>query len=59
LLTTAQAAERLGVNRQWIWRLVQAGRLPAIRYGRDWLIAEADLAQLPPRKVGRPPRPSR
>jgi excisionase family DNA binding protein len=44
LLTTAQAAERLGVSPRRVVALITAGRLPAAKFGRDWVIREADLA---------------
>jgi len=54
LLTTAQAAERLGVGPDRVLKLIRAGRLPATKLGRDWLIEEADLERVRDRKVGRP-----
>lgn len=38
MMTIPEAAARLGVNRQWVWRLVKAGRLAGEKRGRDWLI---------------------
>jgi excisionase family DNA binding protein len=55
LLTTTQAAERLGVSRRRVLAMIRSGRLRAERIGRDWLIAEADLALVQERKPGRPP----
>lgn len=43
LLTTAQAAERLSVSVRRVQKLIQAGRLPANRLGRDYVILAADL----------------
>lgn len=31
------------VSRQYILYLIQTGRLPAFRYGREWLIKEEDF----------------
>lgn len=45
LLTTIEAGQRLGVTRWQILALIKAGRLPATKAGRDWLIAEDDLRQ--------------
>lgn len=46
VLTLAQAAERTArpvrVLRLW----ARQGRIPAIKLGREWLIAEADLAAI-------------
>lgn len=56
MLTTAQAAAALGVTVRRVQALVKAGRLPAVKFGRDWLIKAEDLAALQDRKPGRPPR---
>lgn len=42
-LTTKQAAERLGITPRRVQALVTAGRLPAQKIGRDYLIKEDDL----------------
>lgn len=56
LLTTTQAAERLGLTRHGVRLLVVNGTLPATRVGRDYLIREADLAKAADRPgPGRPP----
>ena len=46
LLSTEEAAETLGVSRQYITRLAREGKLTATRAGRDWLIHESGLARL-------------
>jgi excisionase family DNA binding protein len=53
-ITTAQAAVRLNVTVRWIQALIKAGRLPAVRFGRDWQIEESDLVKVADLKVGRP-----
>jgi excisionase family DNA binding protein len=53
-ITTITASERLGVTPQRVRAMIQAGRLPARRIGRDYLINEADLELVKDRKVGRP-----
>lgn len=55
LLTTDQAAERLGVTRSRVHALIQAGRLPAEKFGPVYMIKESDLKLVENRKVGRPP----
>ncbi len=57
LLTTSEAAERLGVTRWRVNALIQAGRLKAEKKGQIYLIAESDLAAVSERKPGRPPKP--
>src|SRR5215813_13440634 len=54
LITTNEAAERLGVTVQRIHALIRDGRLPAERLGRDYVIKEEDLALVADRKPGRP-----
>lgn len=54
LLTVAEAAARLGLSRQRVHALIQAGRLPARRFGHAWAIAEADLALVTRRPTGYP-----
>jgi excisionase family DNA binding protein len=53
-ITTKEAAERLGVKIRMVQLLVQSGRLPASKFGRDYMIKEADLKLVEERKVGRP-----
>ena len=56
LLTTKEVAERLGVTPRRVVAMIQAGRLPADKFGRDYMIKEKDLKQVEDRKVGRPPK---
>lgn len=58
LLTTAEAAARLGIDDSQVRRLIRDGRLPAERFGaRAYAIREEAVAALPKRKRGRPFRP--
>lgn len=54
LLTTKDAADKLGVTVQRIHALIKDERLPAQRLGRDYVINEDDLALVADRKPGRP-----
>jgi excisionase family DNA binding protein len=56
ILTTAQAAKILGVNDSRVRQFILAGRLPAQKFGRDWIIYEKDLSKVADRKPGRPKR---
>lgn len=56
LLTTSQAAQKLGVSAGRVRQMVVDGRLPVVRLGRDNLIRSADLALVKNRKTGRPPK---
>jgi excisionase family DNA binding protein len=53
-LTTKQVAERLGITPRRVQALIEAGRLPASKFGRDYMIKEKDLKLVEVRKVGRP-----
>jgi excisionase family DNA binding protein len=56
ILTTAQAAERLGVSARRVQQLVKDGRLPAEQFGGSLMIREEDLKLVENRKAGRPPK---
>ena len=43
LLTYREAAKVLGVTPRTVWTLVQAGTLPAVRFGRSVRIDPTDL----------------
>lgn len=43
LLTPKEVAERLAVSETTVHRLVARGELPAIRVGRQWRFAPADV----------------
>lgn len=47
LLKIADAAERLGVSRFWIYRRIESGEIPVVELGdtrKNQRIAETDLA---------------
>ncbi len=54
-LTTAEAADLLGVIPRRVRALIESGKLPAERLGRDWAIKRKDLDELD-RTPGRPRR---
>jgi excisionase family DNA binding protein len=54
MLTIAEAATRLGIDPSRVRLLVRQGRIQARRFGRAWMIAEADLDAYRPRPQGRP-----
>jgi excisionase family DNA binding protein len=56
LLTTQQAAAKLGVTGSRVRQLVLNGKLPAEKFGRDLAIKESDLKLVEDRKLGRPPK---
>ncbi len=53
-LTTKEAAEILGVHQSRIYALIDSNRLAASRFGKAWVIYEADLRAVKDRKPGRP-----
>ena len=57
-LTTKEVAERLGVKIRMVQLLIQNGRLPAAKFGRDYMVKETDLKLVENRKVGRPKKES-
>jgi len=59
LLTTTTAASELGITSGRVRAMIAAGRLKAIRAGRDWLIEAKALAGVRDRKTGRPPKKRR
>jgi excisionase family DNA binding protein len=60
LLTTKQAAERLGVSERRVRALIKEGKLHAHQLGREYAIEEAALKQVRTYgKAGRPPKPDR
>ena len=54
LITTADAATRLGVHQTRVQVLIREGRLPAQMLGGTYLINEDDLKLVAVRKPGRP-----
>ena len=56
ILTTKQAAERLGVSVRRVQALILSGDLAAMRLGREYAIEESALSGVKVyRKPGRPP----
>ena len=60
LLTVAQTAERLGVNRQRVLQLIKTDRLPARKLGTYYTVLETDVEVFgrQTRRAGRPPKQS-
>lgn len=56
MLTTKEAAARLGITAGRVRQMVLSGQLPAQKFGRDLVIAESDLSLVEDRKPGRPPK---
>ena len=43
VLTVKEVAQYLKVNERTIYRMAEAGRIPAFRIGNTWRIRESDL----------------
>ena len=54
ILSTAEAAELLGVSPRRIRALIKADKLPAEKFGTAYMINEKDLAKVKVRTTGRP-----
>jgi excisionase family DNA binding protein len=52
LLSVAQAAERLGVHPNTVYRMIACGRLRAVKVGRLWRIPESELGRIEPASDG-------
>ena len=57
-MTTSMAAERLGITKRRVQALIKDGRLPARKFGRDYMINEKDLELVANRQPGRPRKAS-
>jgi excisionase family DNA binding protein len=54
-LTVAEVADMMRVSNMTVYRLVQSGTLPAVRFGRSYRIPESAVAsaiELPDSQVG-------
>lgn len=58
IISTKDAAERLGISLRQIQTLIGQGKLPASKIGRDYAIDEKDLKLVETRRKGRPPKAS-
>jgi excisionase family DNA binding protein len=58
-LTTEEVLEYLQVNLRTVYRLIKAGKIPAVRVGRQWRFRKRDIDawfdSQRPRGAGRPP----
>ena len=54
LISTTEAAKRLGVSARRVVALIRQGKLPSQRVGRAHLILPKDVEAMAERKPGRP-----
>ncbi|MGH9900692.1 MAG: helix-turn-helix domain-containing protein [Pyrinomonadaceae bacterium] len=55
-ISTTDAADRLGITRQRVLQLIEAGRLPAKLFANVYMIRTTDLTLVEDRQPGRPPK---
>lgn len=55
-LSLKEAADKIGLSRQRILKLVATNQLPATKIGSYWVVKESDLSLIHERKPGRPPK---
>ena len=57
LLSTAQAAQKLGVSERRVRQLISEGKIVAHKLGRDFAIKESEIENVKTYgKAGRPPK---
>lgn len=54
LLNTQGVADLMGVTRQMVLKMIKSGKLPAEKFGREWMLQRRDVECLPARQRGRP-----
>ena len=59
LISTKEAAEKLGLSIRRVQALITDGRLPAQKIGNSFVIQEKDLELVQVRKAGRPKKISK
>ncbi len=57
LISSKEAAEKLGVSLRRVQALITSGRLPAQKIGNSYVVNEKDLEIVRERKSGRPIKP--
>lgn len=59
-MRTDEVAAALNVSKTVVWRQIRAKRLPAQKFGRDWLVRREDFEAFSQikRDRGRPRRPT-
>jgi len=54
IISTKEAAERLGLSVRRVQALIKSGKLPGQKFGAAYMINEKDLGKVKDRKPGRP-----
>ena len=56
LISSKEAAEKLGVSLRRVQALITSGKLPAQKIGNSYVVNEKDLQLVKKRTPGRPPK---
>jgi len=56
LISSKEAAEKLGISLRRVQALITSGKLPAQKIGNSYVVQEKDLALVRERTPGRPPK---
>jgi excisionase family DNA binding protein len=59
LISTSEAAKKLGIHITRVQVLVRQGRLPAVMVGGKYVLKESDLKRVADRRAGRPSKARR
>ncbi len=59
MLTSRELQELINVDRSTIYRMAEAGKLPAVKVGRQWRFPSAEIAQWLGRRGAAPTAPTR
>jgi excisionase family DNA binding protein len=54
--TARDVADNLGISLRRVHKLIEDGRLPAEKFGSQYVIKKADIELVRERKPGRPPK---
>jgi len=58
-ISTTEAAEELGITRQRVLQLIEAGKLQAQKFANVYMIPRSGLEAVRDRPTGRPPKPQK
>ena len=56
-VAAAEAAQTLGITAAGLGRVIQSGRLPAVKVANRWLLAREDVEAFAATYAGKPGRP--
>lgn len=53
ILTSAQAAEKLGVTPDYIRRLIMDGKIKAVKFGNSWTMTAKDISHIKRKRLNK------